>query len=100
MEAGQRGYIISGDSDFLEPYSEAKGKIAATTDTLNKLVYDNEEQSNLINGKIIAAIQNKSEDLENVINLANSHGKDSAQGVSVQKLERLTWIHSVSLFRI
>ena len=78
METGQRGYIISGDSDFLEPYSQAKGKIAAATDTLNKLVYDNEQQTNLINGRIIAAIQNKSEDLENVINLANTHGKDSA----------------------
>ena len=78
MEAGQRGYIITSDSDFLEPYIEAKGKIPATTDTLNRLVYDNEEQSNLINGKIIAAIENKSQDLEHVINLANNRGKDSA----------------------
>ncbi len=78
METGQRGYIISGDSDFLEPYNEAKGKITAATDTLSKLVYDNEQQTNLINGKIIAAIQNKSEDLENVINLVNAHGQDSA----------------------
>ena len=78
MESGQRGYIISGDRDFLEPYNEAKGKIAAATDTLIKLLYDNEQQTNFIHGKIIAAIQNKSEDLENVINLANTHSKDSA----------------------
>lgn len=78
MESGQRGYIISGDSDFLEPYSEAKAKITAATDTLSKLVYDNEEQTNLVQGKIIAAIQNKSEDLENVINMVNVHGKDTA----------------------
>jgi signal transduction histidine kinase len=78
MESGQRGYIISGDSDFLEPYSNAKAKIPAATDTLSKLVYDNEEQTNLIHGKIITAIQNKSEELENVINMANVHGKDTA----------------------
>ena len=78
METGQRGYIISGDSDFLEPYNEAKVKITTTTNRLISLVNDNEEQSNLINGKIIGAIQNKSEDLENVIKLANTNGKDSA----------------------
>jgi CHASE3 domain sensor protein len=37
MEAGQRGYLITGDSDFPEPYSEARGKITAATDTLHKL---------------------------------------------------------------
>lgn len=78
MEAGQRGYLITGDSDFLEPYSEARGKITAATDTLHKLAYDNEHQANLITGQIVDAIQRKTNDLESVINLANSHGRDSA----------------------
>lgn len=85
MEAGQRGYIITGDSSFLQPYIEAKKEIPRATDTLNRLVYDNEEQSNLINGKILTAIRNKSEDLENVINLANTRGKnDAVQRVSTR----------------
>ena len=78
MEAGQRGYLITGDSDFLEPYDEAKGKITAATDTLYKLAYDNEDQANLITGQIVKAIDRKTSDLESVINLANSHGRDSA----------------------
>lgn len=78
METGQRGYLITGDSDFLEPYDEAKIKITAATDTLYKLAYDNEDQANLVTGQIVEAIEKKTNDLESVINLANSHGRDSA----------------------
>jgi signal transduction histidine kinase len=78
METGQRGYIITGDSDFLEPYDLAKGKLPVAIDTLGSLVVDNEQQSNLINGKIISAIENKSVELEEVIKVVNVHGTDSA----------------------
>lgn len=78
MESGQRGYIITGDSDFLEPYNMAKVNIVAETDTLNKLINDNEQQTNLLKGKIIAVIKNKSKDIENSINIVNAFGQDSA----------------------
>ncbi len=78
METGQRGYIITGDSEFLEPYNTAKSKIKAETDSLNKLINDNEPQMNLLEGRILAAIHNKSTDLESSINIVNTFGRDSA----------------------
>jgi len=78
METGQRGYIITGDSDFLEPYSNAKFLLAAETDSLAKLISDNEEQINFLSEKIIVSIDNKSKDLEKTISIVNSFGTDSA----------------------
>ena len=78
METGQRGYIITGDSEFLEPYNTAKSKIKAETDSLNKLINDNEPQMNLLEGRILTAIHNKSTDLESSINIVNTFGRDSA----------------------
>ena len=78
METGQRGYIITGDSDFLEPYNKAKFSLAAETDSLAKLISDNEEQINLLSEKIIVSIDNKSRDLERSIAIVNTYGTDSA----------------------
>lgn len=78
METGQRGYIITGDSEFLEPYNNAKLITKLEIDTLNKLINDNEPQTNLLKGKIITAINNKSEDIENSIGIVNTYGQDSA----------------------
>ena len=78
METGQRGYIITGDSEFLEPYNTAKSKIKAETDSLSKLVNDNEFQMNLLKGRILAAIHNKSTDIESSIDIVNTFGRDSA----------------------
>ena len=78
METGQRGYIITGDSEFLEPYNTAKSKIKEETDSLNKLINDNEPQMNLLEGRILTAIHNKSTDLESSINIVNTFGRDSA----------------------
>ena len=78
MEAGQRGYILTGDSEFLEPYNQAKGIVETQMDSLNKLLSDNERQTNLLKGKIMTVVNNKRADLEHTIHLANIYGKDSA----------------------
>ncbi|TQK07748.1 response regulator [Herbaspirillum sp. SJZ107] len=44
MEAGVRGYLLSGDDDFLSPYLLAKPKIEGELDGLRKLVADNGTQ--------------------------------------------------------
>jgi signal transduction histidine kinase len=85
METGQRGYIITGDSEFLEPYDSAKVRIKAETDTLNYLVQDDEQQASLLEEKIIRSINNKTEDLEKSINIVNKFGKDSAARKVIKK---------------
>ncbi len=45
MEAGMRGYIISGDQSFLNPYTVSKPKVDVEMDALLKLVSDNPTQT-------------------------------------------------------
>ncbi len=45
MEAGMRGYVISGDESFLAPYTVAKPKVDVELDALQRLVSDNPAQS-------------------------------------------------------
>jgi len=48
MEAGMRGYLLSGDDDFLTPYRSAKPKINGELDGLARLVADNPTQRDRI----------------------------------------------------
>jgi signal transduction histidine kinase/DNA-binding response OmpR family regulator/CHASE3 domain sensor protein len=44
MEAGMRGYLLSGDDEFMAPYLQAKPKIEAELNALSKMVEDNPPQ--------------------------------------------------------
>jgi signal transduction histidine kinase/CheY-like chemotaxis protein/CHASE3 domain sensor protein len=44
METGMRGYLLSGDNDFLQPYLSAKPRIAAELTNLQRMVADNPAQ--------------------------------------------------------
>ncbi|SDC08409.1 multi-sensor hybrid histidine kinase [Massilia sp. PDC64] len=44
MEAGMRGYVLSGDDDFLAPYLAAKPRMDAELKNLARLVEDNTAQ--------------------------------------------------------
>ncbi|MGB9108337.1 MAG: CHASE3 domain-containing protein, partial [Telluria sp.] len=44
MEAGMRGFLLSGDDDFMAPYLQAKPRINAELITLAEMVSDNELQ--------------------------------------------------------
>ncbi|NIA55838.1 response regulator [Massilia sp. TW-1] len=44
MEAGMRGYLLSGDDDFLAPYLSAKPRMDAELANLSRLVDDNPAQ--------------------------------------------------------
>jgi len=47
-ETGQRGYIITGDESFLEPYQDAGTEIATTVNELRDLTSDNPAQQKRI----------------------------------------------------
>ncbi|WNB92415.1 CHASE3 domain-containing protein [Bacillus sp. NEB1478] len=53
METGQRGYIITGDRNYLDPYNEARSQWRKDFNNLNELLSDNPEQQ-----KDIATINN------------------------------------------
>jgi signal transduction histidine kinase len=78
METGQRGYIITGDSTFLEPYNEAKSDLQSEKDTLRNLIGKNTQQSILLEGKVLQAVNRKYNDLENSLAVFKNFGSDSA----------------------
>jgi CHASE3 domain sensor protein len=43
-ETGQRGYLLSGDDSYLEPYKSALAAIPSTLGDLRKLTVDNPDQ--------------------------------------------------------
>ena len=49
MEAGMRGFIISGDESFLSPYTVSKPKVDVEMDALLRLVGDNPSQTDRLN---------------------------------------------------
>src|SRR3954464_2373937 len=44
MEAGMRGYILSGSEEFLQPYSAARGRIDDALNDLQGRLSDNDGQ--------------------------------------------------------
>jgi signal transduction histidine kinase/CHASE3 domain sensor protein len=48
-ETGQRAYLLTGDSTFLEPYKGARGDIQRLLGALRRLVHDDREQTSSVN---------------------------------------------------
>ena len=48
LETGKRGYIITADPAYLDPYNQSMNSIRATLDELKTLVSDNPKQSELV----------------------------------------------------
>lgn len=44
METGMRGFLITGEESFLEPYQSAVPRLKADTDALRRMVSDNPQQ--------------------------------------------------------
>ncbi|WP_333821002.1 CHASE3 domain-containing protein [Ohtaekwangia sp.] len=81
METGQHGFIITGDSSFLEPYYDAKADITHALDTLTGLVRENTRQSLLIKNHIAPIIHKKQEFLDHSLATYHQHGQDSSMNL-------------------
>jgi signal transduction histidine kinase/FixJ family two-component response regulator len=71
-ETGQRGYIITGDQKFLQPYNEALTNLPVHFDRLAQLVHDNPVEMNHI-----SEIHEDSERLMNWLQGANASREQS-----------------------
>jgi signal transduction histidine kinase len=78
METGQRGYVITGQQDFLEPYNTGLTDVNKTFQTLQTLTADNATQQQYLAAMqpLIAA---KEADLQNSISLRTNGGFNVAQ---------------------
>jgi CHASE3 domain sensor protein len=75
-ETGQRGYLLTGDEAYLEPYRTALGRISTSTDVLQHLTDGNSGQQRQLAtmGPLIAA---KLAELKRTIDLRRDSGLDA-----------------------
>jgi two-component sensor histidine kinase/CHASE3 domain sensor protein len=70
-ETGQRGYLLTQDSAYLEPYRDAVASLDATYHVLNELVVDDPEQRARV-ASVTEAIEQKRSEMATTITLATS----------------------------
>jgi methyl-accepting chemotaxis protein len=76
-ETGQRGYLLTGEESYLEPYKGALTTIKATFDDVKKLTLDNPDQQRRL-AAIGAVIESKLAELKQTIDLRRTQGFDAA----------------------
>jgi CHASE3 domain sensor protein len=69
MEAGQRGYLLTGDSDYLLPYTEGKNRIGAGFASLRAGLANRTEQERSIESKLESLAASKQAEMERTISL-------------------------------
>jgi len=79
-ETGQRGYVITGDESYLEPYTAALPHITNVLGTLKTLTADNPHQQDRW-GRIEPLIASKLAVLKQTIDLRRTQGFDAALAV-------------------
>ena len=70
-ETGQRGFLLTADPTYLNPFNEAKRQIPATKDQLRLLTRDNAEHQTRLD-KLYPLIDQKLAELERTVVLAQS----------------------------
>jgi methyl-accepting chemotaxis protein len=81
-ETGQRGFLLTGDDAYLEPYQAAIPAIARTVDDLRALTSDNPHQQGRI-AQIRPLVDAKLAELKRTIDLRRGQGFDAALKVVV-----------------
>jgi signal transduction histidine kinase/ActR/RegA family two-component response regulator len=76
-ETGQRGFLLTHDVRYLEPYSRARSNIAATQSLLSSLIADNAAQQALL-GKLRPLVERKLDELQQTVQLATQGQQDAA----------------------
>src|ERR1019366_7381282 len=79
-ETGQRGFVITGDESFLEPYRSAVAALPATLDALRDLVSDTPSQEKRF-AEVEPLVALKMAELKQTIDLRRSGGFESAAAV-------------------
>ncbi|WP_434610908.1 response regulator [Pseudomonas sp. R1-7] len=88
LETGMRGYLLSGDEHFLDPYEVAKPRIAVALDTLLELTADNPVQTDRLH-RIQALQVEWANYAQGMIDLQRSSG-DYRGAVKAGRGKRLT----------
>jgi CHASE3 domain sensor protein len=69
METGQRGYLLTGNSDYLVPYTEGKNRIGTDFASLRAGLANRTEQERSIESKLESLAASKQSEMERTISL-------------------------------
>ena len=79
-ETGQRGYLLTGNDKYLEPYASAVAAVGSRIDTVGSLTQDNaKQQANLIQVK--RHVDAKLAELKETIDLRRASGAQAALSI-------------------
>ena len=79
-EIGQRGYLLTGNDDYLAPYRAALGRVTFLQGELQRLTADNPAQQERLRA-LSAELQRKLEELAQTVQLRRSDGLEAALGL-------------------
>ncbi len=79
-ETGQRGYLLTGRDDYLEPYRRAVGLLPATLESSAELVRDNPQQTRLLS-ELRDLINAKLDELRTTVDAYERGEKDRALAI-------------------
>ena len=79
-ESGQRGFLLTQDSHYLEPYTRARAEVAATESLLSSLIADNPAQRALLD-QLRPLIGRKLDELQQTLQLAMQGKHEAAIGL-------------------
>ena len=77
METGQRGFLITGKDEYLEPYKEGAEKVYEDIERVQKLAADNPGQQSRIKA-LLPLVENKLAELKETIDLRRTNGFDAS----------------------
>ncbi len=77
-ETGQRGYLITGNQNYLQPYTNAAKRVNYQLDQLSTLARDKSDQHHIIKNELKPAIDKKLSELEETITLFEKEGGKEA----------------------
>lgn len=80
IETVQRGYIITGNSKYLEALPSSMARLEATLTTLQKLTTDNPAQRSLLDS-VLRAYRQKISFVQSIIALRKIHGFEQAKEI-------------------
>lgn len=88
-ETGQRGYLITGEDKYLEPYNAALSQIPILTESVSRLVSDNSEETAHVD-TVRALTAKKLAELNETIGLRRTVGFEAARTVVLTDLGKNT----------
>jgi len=88
-ETGQRGYLLSGDRRYLDPYQKALSRLTQLRATLKASLSDDADQSARMT-KLDMLVDEKLDELKQSIILRDSTGFEAARTLEIARMEQAT----------